>query len=321
MSPLVSIIVPLYNSEKYISDTIKSCLDQTYASLEIIVVNDGSKDKSEEIVKSFDDKRIKYFNIPNSGPCYARNFGMAKASGELFQFLDADDILDKDKLKQQVDAYLTHGDSYVYSGTMGFIVDDKKGLEQEFDFYYRNLEVEEYFREMFSHFGKYYTTGMWLLPRKLVERTHGWDEKVLINNDGEYFSRVILHSEGIKFCSGAVFYYRRDVPMSVSKRFTSKGVYESWLYSYKCYVKTFQSTLKQDAANKLSRQALSVYYCNSYPNYPDLLQDCKKQIRQLGYSSPTAYGSKAFKIVSALVGVDNALKIRMLKDKSKKSLA
>ena len=199
---------------------------------------------------------------------------------------------------------------------MGFILEDKKELEQGFKFYYKNLGVVEYFREMFGHFGKYYTTGMWLVPRKLAEKTHGWDNKVLINNDGEYFSRIILQSKGIIFCPGSVFYYRRDVPMSVSKSFVSKNIYQSWLYSYSCYVKQFKQTLDPKTANELGRKALSVYYCNTFPNYPDLLQDCKQQIKQLGYQVPAAYGGKTFRLLSRVVGVDNALKLKVIKQKT-----
>lgn len=317
MKPLISIIIPVYNSEKYIKETIQSCLNQTYTNLEIIIVNDGSTDKSEEIIHGFKDTRIKYFKIANSGPCYARNFGIKNATGDLFQFLDADDILENRKLEFQVIRHRTNGDEIVYSGVMGFIINDQKNLEPDFDFYYKKLQVEEYFRVMFNHFGKYYTTGMWLIPRSLIEKTHGWDEKVLINNDGEYFSRIILLSNGIVFCPGAVFYYRRDVPMSISKGFNSKKIYESWLYSYSCYAKYFQFFLGQNSANELGREALSVYYCNSYPNYPDLLHRCKQQIRELGYHSPAAHGGKTFKIISNLIGVDNALKLRTLKDRRK----
>ncbi|WP_010232529.1 glycosyltransferase family 2 protein [Gillisia marina] len=314
MTPLVSIIIPVYNSEKYILKTIESCLHQTYKNFEIIIINDGSTDRSEEIIKQFSDIRIKYSKIENSGPCYARNFGITKATGELFQFLDADDILDKRKLEFQVRNYKSNGDEFIYSGIMGYIINDQKNLEPDFDFYYKNLEVEEYFREMFNHFGKYYTTGMWLVPRALVEKTHGWDEKVLINNDGEYFSRIILFSKGVLFCPGSKFYYRRDVPMSVSKRFNSKHIYESWLYSYSCYTKYFQERLNKESADELGRIALSIYYCNSYPNHPDLLSKCKQQIRQLGYYTPVAHGGRIFKFISAIIGVENALEIRSLKN-------
>lgn len=319
MNPLVSIIIPVYNSEKYIRDTISSCLEQSYGHLEVIVVNDGSQDHSEEIIESFWDNRVRYYKIPNSGPCVARNFGIKMASGDLFQFLDADDILHKDKLKFQVEQYKFYGEDYVYSGVMGNILGKEKRLEKGFEFYYTNLEVPEYFRRMFANFGKYYTTGMWLVSRKLVEETGEWDSRVLLNNDGEYFSRLILNSDGIIFCPGAIFYYRRDVPGSVSKK-NSKKIYESWLYSYNSYVSNFRRNLDERSARELGRKALSVYYCNSYPFYPDLLQKCKDQIRELGYPSPAAHGGRIFKILSAFIGTENALKLRTLKKNNKLSL-
>lgn len=319
MNPLVSIIIPVYNSEKYIRDTLQSCIEQSYTNLEIIVVNDGSQDRSEEIIESLRDNRIRYFKIPNSGPCVARNFGIRMATGDLFQFLDADDILHRDKLKLQVERYERYGEEYVYSGVMGNIIGTQKQLEKGFDFYYTNLEVPEYFRRMFANFGKYYTTGMWLVSRKLVEETGEWDSQVLLNNDGEYFARLILNSDGLIFCPGAIFYYRRDVPGSVSKK-NSRKIYESWLYSYNSYVKNFRRNLDDRSARELGRKALSVYYCNSYPFYPDLLQKCRDQIKELGYPSPSPHGGRIFRILSAFIGTENALKLRTLKKSNKLSL-
>jgi glycosyltransferase involved in cell wall biosynthesis len=318
MNLLVSIIMPVYNSEKYVRDTIESCLKQSYKNIEIVIVNDGSKDSSEEIIQGFRDNRIKYYKITNSGPCYARNYGVKKASGVLFQFLDADDLLHPHKIRSQVNFYRRfgddYGDDYVYSGKMGIITGGQKRLEKDFDFYYKNLEVKEYFREMFNHFGKYYTTGMWLVPKKLMDATHGWDQKVLINNDGEYFSRLILISKGIIYCPGAIFYYRKDVPESLSKKFNSKEIYESWLYSYTCYVEGFKANLDIGSARELGRRALSVYYCNSYPYHPDLRASCREQIKLLGYSSAAPHGGKTFKFLSRFIGTDNALRIRTLKN-------
>ncbi len=317
MEPLVSIIIPVYNSEKYIKKTLQSCIEQTYKNVEIIVVNDGSVDDSEAIIFEIRDERLKYYSLSNNGPCSARNFGIERAVGELFQFLDADDILHPQKIEMQVNQYLAYGPDYVFSGIMGNIIDDKKKLEKGFEFYYKDLKVADYFREMFSNFGKYYTTGIWLVSRKLIMKTHGWDEKVLLNNDGEYFSRLILLSEGIIFCPGAIFYYRRDVPLSVSKRFTSKKIYESWLYSYNSYVKYFQLTLDRDTARELSRKALSVYYCNSYPNYPELLRECRTNIKRLGFKEPYAYGGNFFTQLSKFIGTEKALKLRSIKDSGK----
>lgn len=102
---LVSIIVPVYNAEKFISDTIDSVLSQTYCNYELILINDCSKDGSLEIMKKYreKDERIKIIeNKQNCGVAVARNNGIKEAKGRFICFVDADDKWDKDKLKKQV---------------------------------------------------------------------------------------------------------------------------------------------------------------------------------------------------------------------------
>lgn len=89
----ISIIVPIYNAEKYLNKCIKSLINQTKENIEFILVNDGSTDSSEEIIKSYKDKRIKYFKNKNQGIGKTRNFGIEKATGKYIMFLDSDDYL------------------------------------------------------------------------------------------------------------------------------------------------------------------------------------------------------------------------------------
>lgn len=102
---LVSIIVPVYNAEKFIKDTITNILEQTYQNFELIIINDCSKDNSKKIIKEYEkkDKRIKLIeNKKNSGAANSRNNGIKNANGRYICFLDADDKWDKDKLEKQV---------------------------------------------------------------------------------------------------------------------------------------------------------------------------------------------------------------------------
>lgn len=89
--PYFSVIIPLYNKENFIENTLKSVLNQGFSDFEIIIVNDGSTDKSEEIVKCFEDARIQYFQQENQGVSVARNFGISKANSNFITFIDADD--------------------------------------------------------------------------------------------------------------------------------------------------------------------------------------------------------------------------------------
>ncbi|MGN0912775.1 MAG: glycosyltransferase family 2 protein [Alphaproteobacteria bacterium] len=92
-SPLVSVIIPCYNQEKYILDAINSVLDSTYKNVEIIVVDDGSSDISWKILSGLSSNKIKSFHITNSGVCYTRNFAISQASGDYILPLDADDLI------------------------------------------------------------------------------------------------------------------------------------------------------------------------------------------------------------------------------------
>ncbi|HRR50123.1 MAG TPA: glycosyltransferase family A protein, partial [Bacteroidales bacterium] len=99
-NPKVSVIIPVYNSADYLKETLLSVISQTLRDTEIIVVNDGSTDKSEEIIESYQkgDSRIKYLFQPNQGQSIARNVGLDNATGDFVYFMDSDDLLEQDAL-------------------------------------------------------------------------------------------------------------------------------------------------------------------------------------------------------------------------------
>ena len=134
--PLISVIVPVYNVEKYLSKCLESIKNQTYTNLEIILVNDGSTDSSGKICEDFanNDSRIKLYHKENGGLSDARNFGIERASGTYFTFIDSDDYITQDyvdyllKLVENSDAQIAIG-----SHTICYESEKKtyKGLGQE----------------------------------------------------------------------------------------------------------------------------------------------------------------------------------------------
>ncbi len=102
--PLISVIIPVYNGEKTLRETLESVLNQTFSEFEIIVINDGSKDSTLDIVSSIQDARLKIFSYPNAGQSVSRNRGFSQACGEFIAFLDADDLWTPDKLEAQFNA-------------------------------------------------------------------------------------------------------------------------------------------------------------------------------------------------------------------------
>src|SRR3954453_9764650 len=102
MTPLVSILVPAYNAERWLVDTLKSCLAQTWPRIEVIVVDDGSSDRTLEIARTFERRSIKVVAQPHQGAPVARNRALAAAQGTFVQWLDADDLLHPEKIAKQM---------------------------------------------------------------------------------------------------------------------------------------------------------------------------------------------------------------------------
>ena len=100
--PLVSILIPCFNAEKYIKETVESCLEQKWKNIEIIVVDDGSTDQSIHILKSIKNKKVKIVLQENQGAIAARNSAYKHSNGKYIQYLDADDLLSKEKIGDQV---------------------------------------------------------------------------------------------------------------------------------------------------------------------------------------------------------------------------
>lgn len=99
---MVSVILPFYNAEKYLSESIQSVISQTFEDWELILINDGSTDDSQEQIKQFDDKRIRYFYQENQGVASARNIGLEKMKGKFYCFLDADDQLTEKSIENRL---------------------------------------------------------------------------------------------------------------------------------------------------------------------------------------------------------------------------
>ena len=105
MNQLVSVILPVFNYDRFLGEAIESVLGQTYKNLEVIVVDDGSTDRSSEVAKSFADRGVRYCHQVNAGIGPARNKGVELAQGEFFAFLDADDRWPEEKIERQLRAF------------------------------------------------------------------------------------------------------------------------------------------------------------------------------------------------------------------------
>ena len=122
---LISVIIPVYNGELTIEDTVISVLNQTFLDFELIVINDGSSDSTLEILEKFKDPRLKVFSYPNSGLSASRNRGIEHARGEFISFIDADDLWTSDKLEAQLNSLRENPEAAVSYSWTDFI--DRSG--------------------------------------------------------------------------------------------------------------------------------------------------------------------------------------------------
>lgn len=142
----VSVIMPIYNEEKYLSKAIDSILSQTYKEWELIIVNDASTDRSEEIVKSYSDSRIRYFSYKeNRGNPYAQNLGMKESKGEYILALAGDDVAYPIMLASQVEYLDTHPECIHVQGAMDLIDENGKITQNKIESKYKtDLEIRAY---------------------------------------------------------------------------------------------------------------------------------------------------------------------------------
>jgi len=121
MHALVSVVIPTFNSSKYLKEAVESVLSQTYPHLELIVVDDGSTDETREaLVPFFSDHRVRYFYQENKGGAAARNLGIREARGEFIAFLDHDDVWLPEKIEKQLALFQNEKVGLVYSGSERF---------------------------------------------------------------------------------------------------------------------------------------------------------------------------------------------------------
>lgn len=134
MEPLVSIIIPVYNSASYVVDAVSSALRQTYPNVEVVVVDDGSTDNSLSLVKQIDDSRLRVVSQINQGACVARNRGIEEAKGEYIKFLDADDVMYPDAIAAQMSQQACLNENEVVFGDFDCIDGEGKVFyENHFD--------------------------------------------------------------------------------------------------------------------------------------------------------------------------------------------
>ncbi|MBP1711362.1 MAG: hypothetical protein H6Q49_1564 [Deltaproteobacteria bacterium] len=173
--PLVSVIIPVFNGEPFIADALRNVLSQDYPALEIIVVDDGSTDKTEAIIKQFSFD-VRYFKQENAGPASARNRGIRDASGEFLVFLDVDDLWPENNLNILVDKMLQEPDMQVITGYAQLM--HKDPLTGEYNLNGNPMEAFQYY------------IGAAIYRKSVFSKVGLFDRTLMFAEDTDWFTRA-----------------------------------------------------------------------------------------------------------------------------------
>lgn len=215
-SPRVSVIIPTYNRESTIGLAIQSVLDQTFADFEVLVIDDGSTDSTESVVRAFGDPRLAYLRQRHSGlPAVARNTGLRRARGEYVAFLDSDDLWLRDKLAVQVAYMDAHPEvALSYTNTYQFAEDPERCQQQPV-----LLSEEAFSGHVFERlYGRQRIPNLTVMIKGMVVDTVGLldeDERLKANEDYEYWLRI-AHRYPIGYIDKPLAKYRHH-PAGISK--------------------------------------------------------------------------------------------------------
>lgn len=183
---MISIIIPLYNKAESISRTIESVLKQTYTDFELIIVDDGSTDNSKNTVKEFKDFRIRYECKSNGGVSSARNYGAKVAKSEWLFFLDADDLLLEDALKEIILCKNHHKITQVVIS--GFVI--KQGEKQKCLYPYKKGKIRNPLKQWWLH-SIFPRTGNFLISKRAFLSLGGFDERISYNEDFGFILKML----------------------------------------------------------------------------------------------------------------------------------
>jgi glycosyltransferase involved in cell wall biosynthesis len=319
--PLVSILIPAFNAEKWIADALNSALNQTWSKTEIIVVDDGSRDRTLTIAKNFESATVKVLSQPNQGASAARNNALSVSQGDFIQWLDADDVLAADKIE-----------NHFVRGALG--PDTRVLLSSAWARFYRNplkakfrptplwrdlSPVEWLIIKMVQN--DWMATQSWLISRKLAHAAGSWDVSLLRDNDGEYMTRVICASESIRFDESARSYVRRGLTESVSSGSNLsprkiESIYDA-VSSQIRELRNLEDSPRVRAAALCYLNRWSRYF---YFEYPALCEKAQALARELGSTINPPSPSFKDRFLRRSLGVNGARRAKRLISVAKTSV-
>ncbi|MCC5875040.1 MAG: glycosyltransferase family 2 protein [Candidatus Sumerlaeia bacterium] len=309
--PLVSILIPAYNARETIRESVESALQQTWAPKEVIVVDDGSTDGTLDVLRDIKSDSLQLHRQANSGASVARNHAYSLAKGDYIQYLDADDIIAPNKISLQVEC-LESNPGHVSTGSWGRFHDRPENARFKSQPPWRDYtNPADLLRVLYNdHYMMH--PACWLVPRAIADAAGPWDERLSLDDDGEYFARVVVKSKGIRFVADAKSYYRSGNPNSLSGG-RGAGAWESQFLSMDLSTRHLLSVddspeARAAVANRFQR---FVYLC--WPDMPELVEAAEQRVMELGGSNlQPSLGGNLVNSCAGIIGWRLAKRMRLI---------
>lgn len=311
MAPRVSILIPCYNAEQWVTAAIESALAQSWRDREIIAVDDGSTDGTLAVLESLADRGVLVIPQSNKGASAARNRALSEARGDFIQFLDADDLLDPNKLAVQISALASANARKVAACRWGrFATDPARAIFKPEAVWCtqsaRDFLVACALKELM------FPPSAWLIPRALVDEAGSWDERLSMNDDGEYMARVLAAGEGIVFCDEAAVYYRSGNYASYGSRRSEQAAISD-LLAWDSIVQTLERLASDQDVALAAATGYERIAARYYGTFPKVVAEAEAQARRLGGGQYHVGGGIVFRAASRMLGWKSALRLRQAK--------
>jgi glycosyltransferase involved in cell wall biosynthesis len=311
VTPLVSILIPAYNAERWVGATIASALAQTWAHKEVIVVDDCSRDSTLQIARTFQSRNVQVLSQDNQGACAARNKALTYAQGDYIQWLDADDLLAPDKISQQMRASeISPGPLTLFTSAWGRFYFRQRRARFRPDALWSDLQPKDWFITKFEE-GVWMNPAPWLVSRKLVDLAGAWDPRLSFSgdDDGEYLCRLVAVSTGVTFVPEAKAYYRIGNLGGLSWRRSDKALDSLFLATSLCiqHLRALEDSERTRAACLKFLQRRLPYF---YPTKPALFDAARQLAAELGGTLTLPPTSRRFRTVKAIVGWNTSMRLK-----------
>ena len=278
--PLVSVLIPAYNAEQWLAESIQSAMSQTWPRIELIIVDDGSRDETLRIARQFASESVKVVTQPNRGASAARNHALSLAQGDFIQWLDADDVLAPDKVSTQLRNAVDGDPGLLLSCSVGSFHRSLKRAKFEGNALWKDHDPVSWIVAKFAN-NAWMNPAAWLVSRQLTTAAGPWNEELSLDDDGEYFCRVVAASNHVRFIPEARIFYRHWMTGSLSRR-NSDSACRSLLTSLSLSIATLRSLEDSARTRSASLHYLSVFFHYFYPGKTAMIAEIQDLAAELG---------------------------------------